>query len=100
MQGMMGGSKKTMLRKKALESMMQGGPSIAVKIEKRMSAPEEAMMGEEGEGEMKEEGMGKEGMESVMLSPEEKEMVMMMRKKKHSMKDMNEGSEGEDKEYA
>lgn len=77
---------KSSLRMKAMDQMMKEKPSIAIKIK---SAPEE-MEGEEDMGEMD----GSKGMESMPVTPEEKEMIMAMRKK---MK-MGMGMEEEDSE--
>lgn len=69
---MYGMDAKKMMRKKAMDSMMKEGPSIAIKIAKKSieeeSAPEEMMQDKEG------------GLVSMMVSPEEKEMILSMRK--------------------
>jgi len=80
-----GMDKKNMLRKKAMESMMKEGPSIAIKIAKKDMMDEEPEMNEMGmlKGEKKEGGFL-----SMMVSPEEKDMLMMMRKKKMGMDEM------------
>ena len=60
---------KMSIRKKAMESMMKSESPIAMKKKPMMEE-----MPEEG-------GAEKEGYEAVMLSPEEKQMIMELRKK-------------------
>lgn len=63
--------KKSMLRKKAMDSMMKEGPSIAIKIAKKsiVEPQSESMEGQEKEG----------GLVSMLVSPEEKKMIEEMR---------------------
>lgn len=73
------GKEKMGIRKKAMESMMEEGPAIAIKIKSKAEAPESP------------EQMEKEGYESFMVTPEEKEMILSMRKQTGG--DMGESEE-------
>ena len=82
---MHGMDKKQMLRKKALESMMKDGPSIAIQIKKKSSPME---MGQESEEPQNEHSMDMaedqensgepKGYESMMISPEEKKILHVL----------------------
>jgi len=74
------GMDKSKLRLKAMDKMMKEKPEISIAIEK----------GEMGEEEMGMDGM-KEGYISMPVSPEEKAMILKMRK----MGGMEEESEEE-----
>lgn len=75
---MFGPSKKNEMRKRAMDSIMKEGPSLAISIMKK-SPMEES--GEEIEQMGEKEGGEQQGLESFMVSPEEKQMVLEMRKK-------------------
>jgi hypothetical protein len=82
---------KAKLRMKAMDQMMKDKPSIAIKIK---NSPE--MESEEGEmGEMEQP----KGMESMPVTPEEKEMIMAMRKKMKMGMSMGEEGEVEEMGY-
>lgn len=70
------------MKKKALMSMIKDGMGIKVQIKK---GPAEEVMADEGQEEME------EGFEQMMVSPEEKEMILSMRKKS-GMEDSEEVS--------
>lgn len=72
----MGMSNKKMLRRKAMESMMKEGPAIAIKIAKKSVMSPESEMAEQAEPEQ----MDESGFVSMMVSPEEKKMILEMRK--------------------
>lgn len=74
---------KMMLRKKAMDSMMKEKPSIPIK--KRpvpgMEHAHEGSDAEEASESQGQEDAEKQGYESFMVSPEEKQMILTMRKK-------------------
>lgn len=95
---MFGSSSKHKIRQKALaELMKEEGPAIAIKI-KQKSAPADAMMGEEEDEMMAEQGE-KPGLEQMQVTSEEKAMILSMRKKKSgegAEESMHEGAEMEE----
>jgi hypothetical protein len=93
---------KMKMRKKAMDMMMKEGPGFAMKVAKKSmghsmdEGNEEMGMDEQmqhmamGHGEEEGEMMGnkahaQESMESVMVSPDEKKMILQMRQKKKMM---------------
>lgn len=68
---------KMMIRKKAMDQMMREKPELPIKKKP------EPMMGQE-----------QEGFESFMVTPEEKEMILEMRKAKGGGAQEEDGEEG------
>jgi hypothetical protein len=80
------GSNKLLMRKKAMDSLMKEKPMVEMK-KRPMEAPAES--GEEGEG----------GFVSFMVSPEEKAMILEMRKEKGGEEASGPESSEEDAVY-
>lgn len=95
---MMSDIAKKMARKKAINSMAKEKPSIAIMIKSKsglgakqdMSGIEDAMMKKHmaGMGAEEEAMESPEGLEQLAVSPEEKMLIMKMRKKKKGSEDM------------
>jgi hypothetical protein len=93
---------KQMLRKKAMDMVMKGGPSIAIKISKKPMMPKMGKMSkpvmddsisqfanESEEMQRPKNENEAQGLVQMEVSPEEQEMIMAMRKEKGE----GEGSE-------
>lgn len=88
---------KLAIRKKAMDLEMKGNPSFTVQKRPKPGAPHpmEGSPAEESAESPGEESHEQEGFESFMVSPEEKDMILALRKKSGVGGDEHsEGDEG------